>query len=126
VRSLIADIGNDLGCGAHMTELRRTRSGVFTLAMAHDLDRLDNFRLVAMEEATKLPRFTASDELITKVRNGLQLPPAAFGVPAEAYERFMLLDSTGKLVAVSHVDTERDKVLYDRVFYVGPGGVVRE
>ena len=25
VRSLVADLGNDLGCGAHMTELRRTR-----------------------------------------------------------------------------------------------------
>lgn len=126
VRSLIADIGTDLGCGAHMTELRRTRSGVFTLDMAHDLDRLDNVRLVAMEVATKLPRFGASDEVVTKVRNGLQLPPAVFGVPPEAYERFMLLDPGGRIVAVCHVDTERDKVIYDRVFFVGPGGVVRD
>jgi tRNA pseudouridine55 synthase len=123
VRSLIADLGNDLGCGAHMTELRRTRSGVFTLDMAHDLDRLDNFRLVAMEQATKLPRVTASDELITKVRNGLQVAPAVLGIPAEAYARCMLLDTSGRLVAVAHVDTERDKVIYDRVFFVGPGGV---
>jgi tRNA pseudouridine55 synthase len=124
VRSLVADLGTDLGCGAHMSELRRTRSGVFTLAQAHDLDRMDNFKLVPMEESTRLPRITASDELVTKVRNGLQLPPATFGVPAEAYDRFMMLDATGRLVAVAHVDTARDKVIYDRVFFVGPGGVV--
>ena len=128
VRSLIADLGNDLGCGAHMTELRRTKSGVFTLDMAHDLDRLDGFRLVAMEAATKLPRITAADELVTKVRNGLQMPPDLFGIPREIYERFLLVDTTGKLVAVCHVDTTREpgKVIYDRVFFVGPGGVVRE
>jgi tRNA pseudouridine55 synthase len=54
VRSLVADIGTDLGVGAHMAELRRTRSGMFTLAQAHDLDRLDNCRLVPLEQATQL------------------------------------------------------------------------
>jgi len=112
VRSLLADLGRDLGCGAHMTELRRTRSGVFTLAQAHDLDRLDNVRLVAMTEATRLPRVTAASELVTKIRNGLQLPQELFGSPTA--ERFQLLDETGGLVAVAHV--ERDKLVYDRVF----------
>jgi len=112
VRSLIADLGNDLGCGAHMTELRRTRSGVFTLAMAHDLDRLDNPRVVAMTEATRLPRVTASSEQVTKIRNGLQLPSELVGPPT--VERFQILDEAGALVAVAHV--ERGKLIYDRVF----------
>lgn len=125
VRSLIADIGTDLGVGAHMSELRRTRSGLFTIAQAHDLDRLDNLRLVTMEEATRLPQITASDEHLTMVRNGLQLPPATLGIPPEAFERAMLMNTAGKLVAVVHVDTERNKTIYDRVFGVGPGGVPR-
>ena len=116
VRSLVADIGADLGCGAHMSELRRTRSGNFTLAMAHDLDRLDNFRLVGLVDATSLPRVVTAPDLVVKVRNGLQLPPEAFGIAPEIYERFQLLDEDGRLVAVSHV--ERGKVLYDRVFGV--------
>lgn len=112
VRSLIADLGTDLGCGAHMTELRRTRSGVFTLAQAHDLDRLDHPRLVAMIDATRLPRVTANDELVAKIKNGVQLPQELFGSPVA--ERFQLLDEAQALVAIAHV--ERGKLVYDRVF----------
>jgi tRNA pseudouridine55 synthase len=114
VRSLIADLGTDLGVGAHMAELRRTRSGNFTLAMAHDLDRLDNFTLVPMLEATKLPRVSIAADVVTKVRNGLQLPPEVVGVTPENYERFLMLDPSGDLVGIAHV--EGNKTLYDRVF----------
>ena len=31
IRTLAADIGKELGCGAYLTELRRTRSGVFSV-----------------------------------------------------------------------------------------------
>jgi tRNA pseudouridine55 synthase len=34
VRSLVADLGEALGCGAHLTALRRTRSGPFGLDLA--------------------------------------------------------------------------------------------
>jgi tRNA pseudouridine55 synthase len=40
VRSLVEDIGEMLGCGAHMTALRRLRVGALDLAQAVDLDRL--------------------------------------------------------------------------------------
>jgi tRNA pseudouridine55 synthase len=43
IRSLCADIGRALGCGAHLVELRRLRSGKFTAAQAlgmEDLRRL--------------------------------------------------------------------------------------
>ncbi|NVB80828.1 MAG: tRNA pseudouridine(55) synthase TruB [Kofleriaceae bacterium] len=114
VRSLVADIGTDLGCGAHMTELRRTRSGVFTLAEAHDLDRMDGVRLIPMTEATRLPRVTVAAEYVPRIRSGLQLAPEVLSVPADVYERFLLLDPAGELVSVAHV--EGNKVLYDRVF----------
>ncbi len=116
VRSLVADIGTALGCGANMTELRRTRSGTFTLEMAHDLDRLDNLRLVPLEEATRLPIVVSPGELVAKVRSGLQLPPEMFSVPPECYERFQMFDPDRRLVAVCHVDAHR--VVYDRVFGV--------
>jgi len=43
IRTLCVDIGNALGCGAHLTELRRTRSGCFSenniqLVIAQDID----------------------------------------------------------------------------------------
>jgi len=114
VRTIVADIGTDLGVGAHMSELRRTRSGLFSLADAHDLDRLDNCRIIPMEQATRLPRVAIEAELVHKVRSGLQMPPAMLGVPPEAFERVLLLDEMQRLLAIAHV--EGDRTLYDRVF----------
>lgn len=41
IRVLGADIGQVLGCGAHMTALRRTRTGGFNLGQAVTLDALE-------------------------------------------------------------------------------------
>src|SRR5208282_1204375 len=40
VRSVAHELGQDLGCGAHLSRLRRTRAGAFTLADAHTLEEL--------------------------------------------------------------------------------------
>jgi tRNA pseudouridine55 synthase len=42
VRTLCADIGDALGCGAHLADLRRTRSGDFDVKDAHPLEKLLN------------------------------------------------------------------------------------
>lgn len=42
VRTYAHDIGGDLGCGAHLSALRRTRSGKFTLERAITVDQLKN------------------------------------------------------------------------------------
>jgi tRNA pseudouridine55 synthase len=114
VRSLVADLGTHVGTGAHMTELRRTRSGVFTLAQAHDLDRLDNPHLVPMTEATRLPTVVTPDALLHRVRSGVQLPPEALAIAPEIYKRFQIVDESGVLVAIGHID--RARIIYDRVF----------
>ncbi len=41
IRSLAQDIGAALGCGGHVSELRRTRSGPFTLQHSVDLESLE-------------------------------------------------------------------------------------
>jgi len=43
MRQLCHDIGERLGCGGHMTELRRTRSGSFDISKAITLDKLESF-----------------------------------------------------------------------------------
>lgn len=40
VRTLCADIGDGLGCGGHLAELRRTRSGNFSIENAHTLPEI--------------------------------------------------------------------------------------
>ena len=44
LRSLAHDLGSELGCGAHVTELRRTAVGEFDLSMAWTLGRLQELR----------------------------------------------------------------------------------
>ena len=41
IRTLASDIGTALGCGAHLSELTRTRSGVFTIESAYTFDGLE-------------------------------------------------------------------------------------
>lgn len=40
IRQLVADIGSHLGCGAHLSQLRRTRSGRFTVDQAISIEVL--------------------------------------------------------------------------------------
>jgi tRNA pseudouridine55 synthase len=50
VRALARDLGLDLGVGGHLTALRRTRVGPFTLAVARTLDEL-----AALDDPVTLP-----------------------------------------------------------------------
>lgn len=62
IRSLAADIGQKLGCGAHLTALRRVRSGCFSVdqALSGEVFSLENAReqlmntVLSIEEACKL------------------------------------------------------------------------
>jgi tRNA pseudouridine55 synthase len=53
IRTLIHDIGQDLGVGAVMTSLLRTKSGIFTIEDCHQIDDL---RKLASENGTEYMR----------------------------------------------------------------------
>ncbi len=54
IRTLISDIGEAYGCGAVMTSLTRTRSGVFTLEHCHKLQELEEVGKSGYDEVEKL------------------------------------------------------------------------
>ncbi len=115
IRSLIADLGTELGCGAHLAELRRTRSGRFTLDQAITLEQLATVdvaaHLIPLGSATDLRRVVASPDQLKRIRDGLQLPLAELGgIPTV----FQVVDEAGQLAAIAH--GEGEKTLYDRVF----------
>ncbi|HVK87779.1 MAG TPA: tRNA pseudouridine(55) synthase TruB [Kofleriaceae bacterium] len=117
VRSLVADLGADVGCGAHLSELRRTRSGRFSIAQAVPLDRvvagdLDvAANLISLRDAVDLPAVTVGPEFLPVIKYGNMLPLERFG--AEGLERFLLVDQAGQLLAICHADEGR--IRYDRV-----------
>lgn len=49
IRALAEDLGEALGCGAHLQALRRTASGAFEIASAVELDRLATMELGARD-----------------------------------------------------------------------------
>ena len=114
VRSLIDDLGKELGCGAHLAELRRTRSGMFSIEQAQLPTALDPKRILTIESCLHLPAVTTPAELVPFVRSGLQLKlDQLAGLPSEGTQ-FQLLDPAAKLVAIAHATSE--KIVYDRVF----------
>ena len=64
IRTLCADIGVALGCGAAMSSLRRERAGNYTIEAAHTLDELDKMELCEREELL-IPVETLFEDLET-------------------------------------------------------------
>lgn len=54
IRSIAHDLGEKLGCGAHLSSLTRTRSGNFTLSNCLDGERLDASDLNLNELSSKI------------------------------------------------------------------------
>lgn len=83
VRSVAHELGQDLGCGAHLSSLRRTRAGVFTLEQSRTLDQLQAAigNATALEELSvhprsllpEMPAVTGDLQTIGRMRNGMQV-----------------------------------------------------
>jgi H/ACA ribonucleoprotein complex subunit 4 len=84
IRKLIHDLGQKLGVGAHMTELRRTRAGIFSEENSLTLYQLDEIvkknelskHLIPINIITKyLPSFEVKKENLKELWNGSPLYP---------------------------------------------------
>jgi len=82
VRAVAHQMGQELGCGAHLSSLRRTQAGVFTLAEAHPLDELTPLagNLDALERLClhprsllpEMPSVTGDAQALGRLHNGAQ------------------------------------------------------
>ena len=75
IRSLAHDLGQKLGCGAHLASLKRTRSGEFSLEHAASLDSLTPESLNAALVSPKailaaLPNVVLRSDETTRIRHG--------------------------------------------------------
>ncbi len=80
IRSVAHELGQLIGCGAHLSSLRRTCAGAFTLAEAHTLDELDPLtgnteRLEGLcihprGILSEMPAVTADPQALGRLRNG--------------------------------------------------------
>jgi tRNA pseudouridine55 synthase len=93
VRVLAADVGASLGCGAHLTRLRRTAIGPFDVADALAPDRVGAPEPVE-RAAAHLPRVVLEAEEARAAANGRVLAPAGIDGPYGVY------DPDGRLIGV--------------------------
>jgi tRNA pseudouridine55 synthase len=107
VRALARDLGDALGCGAHLVALRRLRSGAFSLAHAVPGDALDHgaaSALVPLDELlTDLPEVRVGPDGLRALRHGRDLGRALVvsGFPETGPPRVRVLDAGGSLLALA-------------------------
>ena len=79
VRSLAHDLGQKLGCGAHLASLRRTATAEFDIAQAHTLEeigqfaadgRIDELLVHPRKMLPEIPSVTADQEAVARIRTG--------------------------------------------------------
>ena len=121
IRSLCADVGRSLGCGAHLVELRRTRSGRFGLGEALTLEEISRLaerreierKIIPLSESVDLAgKIMLEERAVARVRQGQplllsDLPPGQKERLRKG-QRWGLLQGARDLVAIaeSQVDSE--------------------
>jgi tRNA pseudouridine55 synthase len=108
MRSIAHELGQALGCGAHLAELRRIASGEFDLDQARTIAQLESLAaeerlLDALVPASQmlpgLPSVFVDDLTATQIRNGRNFPASPFrSQPASRYVK--AVSRHGELVAI--------------------------
>ncbi|SHJ58142.1 tRNA pseudouridine synthase B [Malonomonas rubra DSM 5091] len=116
IRTLIDDIGAELGCGAHMTALRRTRSGLFHIDECVTLDQLKTAEgelpgLLSMDAAlAEHPAVNVRNEAVSSLRCGV--PPTREQTMCETEitdGQMVRLQIKGSLAAMARFAPQRKK-----------------
>jgi tRNA pseudouridine55 synthase len=116
VRTLAADIGEALGCGAHLTALRRTQSGPFSITRAIPLAQIVEQGVAAVAEKLAtideslvfLPEVKTTDAEAERVKHGGLVEVAR---PDEAMVR--VTAPSGEVLALAEI--RRGRLVYKRV-----------
>ena len=111
VRALARDLGQALGCGAHLASLRRVRSGTFDVADAVSVGEADRLgraiegRLIQPADALpQLPSVTVTEAGLNRAAHGNPIGPqhlTAHWIPPAAAGRVRILGPAGRLVALA-------------------------
>ena len=131
VRSLAEDLGRELGCGAHLANLRRTRSGPFLAAQAVTLGALEEAAargeaevlLLSPVTVLGLPEVWLTPAQVRRVSHGGEIPaPPAAGPPPAPGTRVTALDGEGTLIALMEVRPDRRLYPLRVIHSVAPQG----
>lgn len=107
IRSLINDIGNDIGCGAIMTSLLRTKQGKISIDDSYTIEDIEkeNFKLYKIEEVLDYPQIVVDKELEFKISNGMKVYNEW-----KIKDKVIFKNSNNKLLGIYEVDNQKLRV----------------
>lgn len=115
IRTLCHDLGDRLGCRAHLTALRRTRNGIFDAAASHPL--ADIVRLAAEDSPLPLlspeqaladwPGLEVQGDAVARLKNGVAPRLAELSGPARPAQLVRLMVA-GRLAAIARFPSDSD------------------
>lgn len=96
IRSLVNDIGEKLGCGACLIELKRTKAGDFLIQNSNNLD--DEYIKINPLEVLNYPKIELNDNQLMRVLNG-----NAIQNETKITSDIILLTKDNKLVSIANL-----------------------
>ncbi|MCD4674712.1 MAG: tRNA pseudouridine(55) synthase TruB [Desulfobacula sp.] len=117
IRSLAFDIGQKLGCGAHLSKLCRTQSSEFKLEDAVQLDafeRLDQTtaqqRIVPLSDCLEfMPGIVVDKSIAQKIKFGQKLLKKDLDVPLAKSDQFIrVIDNNDDLLAIIQLNKTQE------------------
>lgn len=127
IRTLCADIGNQLGCGATMSKLERTRVGSFTLEKSITLDRakelasenkLDKLLLSIDSVLSKYNAVKVTDAQTVRFLNGGGLALDRISIKdAQDSQKLKVYGTDGKLLGLGIVNVAKKEMSVYKLLY---------
>ena len=127
IRSIAFDIGRELGCGAYLSQLCRTQSSEFKLENAIELSELESLdkddamqKIIPMSDCLKfMPKIAVNRSITQKVKFGQKLLvnelESSLSEPGQSVR---LVDGNSELLAIVHLNKNRQEYNYSCVFAV--------
>lgn len=130
IRSIAHDLGQNLGCGAHLDQLVRTEIGEFHISKSRTLDEIKElfflgqtkkFLLPIETLLPEFPKITVNDRTAVLVKNGGEFIPDSIphtifqdedAIPQEERKQniFRIFDSQGNLLAFASIEPTKNSL----------------
>lgn len=123
IRTLIADIGEKLGCGATMTSLRRTKANGVTIDRCYTFEQLERLQqqgnienaLVSVDSLVVYDKIKVTQAQAKRFSNGGELDCSRFG-GKKAPGRYNVYSQEGDFLGIGEIDENITQLSVKRVY----------
>jgi len=124
IRTLCCDIGEKVGCGAHMSFLLRTKSGIFTLDKSVTVETIEQYlkenRIQDLLEPIdsifkEYPSITVNASMERKVLNGNEIDIRYLGPFDKGSEIYRIYNESGRFLCLSKIIQKENNMSFLKI-----------